>query len=179
VTAPNLVCVGAIAGAFGVRGEVRIKPFTTEPEAIFGLGPLLDEAGQICLTIKRWRAIKDGFAAFTEEIPTREDAEAMKSTRLYIPRDRLPAVAADEFYHADLIGLPVKALDGTPLGEVRTVQNYGATDLLEIWKTPGVRQPWMLPFTREMVPHVDLEKGEVIVDPPEDMMPEASERAPQ
>jgi 16S rRNA processing protein RimM len=61
------------------------------------------------------------------------------------------------------------------MGEVRSVQNYGASDLLEIWKTPGVRQPWMLPFTREAVPHIDVAKGEVVVDPPEGMLPGADD----
>lgn len=173
----DLVCVGAIAGAFGVKGEVRVKSFTDDPAAIFTFGPLLDEAGAPRLTVKRWRAIKDGFAAFVEEIATREEAMAAKSRRLYVPRDRLPDLGEDEFYHSDLVGLAVKDLAGTPLGEVRGVQNFGASDLLEIWKTPGLRQPWMLPFTKEVVPHVDLARREVIVNPPEGMLPDGAEAA--
>jgi 16S rRNA processing protein RimM len=171
----DLVCVGAIAGAFGVRGEVRVKPFTAEPETVFALGPLLDEEGAVRLTVTEWRPINDGYAAFAKEIPTREAAMAMKSTRLFVPRASLPAADEDEFYHADLVGLRVVGLDGAPLGEVRGVQNFGASDLIEIWRTPGVRQPWMLPFTEAAVPHVDLAKGEVVVDPPEGMGPEESE----
>jgi 16S rRNA processing protein RimM len=173
MTRPDLVCVGAIAGAFGVKGEVRLKPFTAEPETLFKLGPLLDEAGVVRLTITRWRAVTDGYAAFAKEVATREEAAALKSTRLYVPRERLPLTEEDEFYHADLVGLRVVSLAGAPLGEVRSVQNYGASDLLEIWKTPGVRQPWLIAFTKEAVPHVDLAKGEVVVDPPEGVGPEA------
>jgi 16S rRNA processing protein RimM len=171
VSRDDLVCVGAVAGAFGVRGEVRLKPFTDDPETLFALGPLLDEKGAPALTIIRSRAIKDGYAAFAKEIASREAAEALKSTRLYVPRDRLPATEEDEFYHADLIGLRVVSLAGESLGEVRSVQNYGASDLLEIWKTPGVRQPWLIAFTKEAVPHVDLAKGEVVIDPPEGAWP--------
>jgi 16S rRNA processing protein RimM len=171
----DLVCVGAIAGAFGVRGELRIKPFTAAPETVFALGLLLDEEGMTRLTITSWRPIKGGYAAFAEEVPTREAAMAMKSKRLYVARELLPDLEDEEFYHADLIGLRVVGLDGAPLGEVRGVQNYGATDLLEIWKTPGVRQPWMIAFTKEAVPRIDLANRELVVDPPEGAGPEAAD----
>ncbi len=175
MTAPrdDLVCVGAVAGAFGVRGELRVKPFTTDPETLFGLGPMLDEQGAVFLTLGRRRIIPDGYAVFAKEVPTREAAMALASRRLYVPRAALPETDDDEFYHADLVGLRVVTLAGEDLGEIRSVQNYGATDLIEIWKTPGERQPWMLPFTLEIVPHVDLAKGEVTVVPPEGMGPGA------
>lgn len=173
----DLVCVGAVAGAFGVRGELRLKSFTAEPGTLLELGPMLDEQGRVFLTLGRWRVIPDGFAAFAKEVPTREAAMALASRRLYVPRSDLPETDEDEFYHADLVGLRVVTLQGAELGEVRSVQNYGASDLLEIWKTPGVRQPWMLPFTREAVPHVDIARGELVVDPPEGMMPGADDGA--
>ena len=167
----DLICVGAVAGAFGVKGEVRIKSFTDDPAALFDLGPLLDETGAVVLTVTRWRAHGDGFAAFAKEVASREAAIALKSTRLYASRARLPATEEDEFYHADLIGLGVVGLDGRELGEVRAVPNYGASDLLEIWKTPGVKGPWLLPFTKAAVPHVDLAKREIVADPPEGSLP--------
>ncbi len=171
------ILVGAVAGAFGVKGEVRIKPFTADPEGLFAYAPFTDEHGDVVLRVKAWRPIKDGFAAFVEEAATREDAQALKSLRLHVARDRLPATDDDEFYHADLIGLAVKDLEGRPLGEVRSVQNYGAADLLEIWKTPGVAEIWFLPFTKAAAPHVDLAKGEIVADPPEGLMPEAASPA--
>ncbi|MCG8440762.1 MAG: ribosome maturation factor RimM [Caulobacterales bacterium] len=165
---PRYVLLGAVAGAFGVRGEVRIKSFTAAPQELFAYGPFTDEAGRVVLTVRRWRPIKDGFAAVCAEVPTREAAAALKSTRLHAPRERLPALPEDEFYHADLIGLAVKTLDGAPLGEVRAVHDFGSGDLLEVWRTPGVAGAWYLPFTRRAVPHVDVAAGEIIADPPEE-----------
>lgn len=168
----DFICVGAIAGAFGVKGEVRLKSFTEDPVAIFGFGPLLDETGAVRLTVTSHRSLKDDFGIFAEEISTREEALAAKSRRLYVLRAQFPDLDEDEFYQSDLAGLTVKRLDGTLLGEVRGVQNYGADDLLEIWKTPGVRESWLLPFSKAVVPHINLAAGEVIVDPTDDMLPD-------
>ncbi|MEM1161006.1 MAG: ribosome maturation factor RimM [Pseudomonadota bacterium] len=153
------VCVGAIAGAFGVRGEARLKSFCAEPDAIAGYAPLTSEDGK-SFDLKITRAIKDGFAARLSGVQTREQAEALKGTRLYAPRDRLPVLPDDEFYHADLIGLEVVDTGGAPLGKVRAVHDFGAGDVLE------VRGPTelMLPFTRAVVPTVDLGAGRVIAD---------------
>lgn len=167
----ELVVVGAIAGAFGVRGEVRVKSFTAEPAALFAYGPLLDEAGRAVLTVKSWRRIADGFAVTAKEAKSREAAEAMKSTRLYVARAALPAPADEEYYHADLVGLTVKGLAGEDLGVVKAIHDFGATALLEIYRTPGAKGSWMLPFTREAAPHVDLAKGEVVADPPVGLAP--------
>ena len=164
--APTLTCVGAIAGAFGVRGEVRVKSFTEDPAALFELGPLCDEAGAVVLTVTRWRPLKDDFAVVAQEVATREEAMAMRSTRLYVRREALPEADEDEFYHVDLIGLAVVSPDGAPLGEVRAVHDFGAGDLLEVWKTPGVRDAWMVPFTKAAVPRVDVKAGVVVVNPP-------------
>jgi len=168
----DLICVGAIAGAFGVKGELRLKSFTDDPAAIFGFGPLLDETGAVRLTVISHRSLKDDFGVFADEITTREEAQAAKSRRLYVLRAQFPELGEGEFYQSDLAGLTVKRLDGTPLGEVRGVQNYGADDLLEIWKTPGVRESWLLPFTTAVVPHINIAAGEVIVDPTDDMLPD-------
>ncbi len=171
------ICIGAVAGAFGVRGEVRVKSFTETPDDIFDYAPFLDEAGAVVLSVVSWRPIKDGFAVFCDEAASREDAEAMKSVRLHAARARLPAPDEEEFYHADLIGMAVKRLDGRDLGLVRAVQNYGAGDLLEVHETPGAKGSWFLPFTKAAAPHVDLAKREVIADPPEGVAPEGGESA--
>lgn len=167
------VLVGAAAGAFGVRGEVRIKPFTVDPEAIFRYSPLTDAEGRVVLTIKSWRLVTDGYAAVVAEIGTREEAQALKSLRLYAPRSRLPALAEDEFYHADLVGLRVCGLDGRALGRVEGVEDFGAGPLLAIRPAAG-GPAWLLPFTRACAPHVDLAKGEVLVDPPPGFGPEGA-----
>lgn len=152
--------VAAAAGPFGVRGEVRVRSFTADPEACFRYGPLLNGAGKPLLTPKKWRALGDGFALTAPEIPDRTAAEALGKTGLFVPRDRLPPAAEDEFYHIDLIGCRVEALDGAMLGEVRAVQNFGAGDLLEL--TTGA----FLPFTKAACPIVDIAARRIVADPP-------------
>lgn len=159
------ICVGAVAGAFGVRGEARIKPFTTEADAIGGYGPLETEDGARSFEIRITRLVKGGVAARLSGVGTREEAEALRGVRLYVPRERLPDLEEDEYYHADLIGMTVVDLVDTVLGEVLAVQNYGAGDYLEI-EVPDARWPALLPFTREAVPHIDLSGRRVIADPP-------------
>ena len=121
----RLTCVGAIAGGFGVQGEVRLKSFCAEPAAIAGYAPLLTEDGR-SFGVRLIRPIPGAFAARLTGVATREEAEALKGTRLYAPRDRLPPLREDEFYHADLIGLAVVDPGGAPLGTVRAVLDHGA-----------------------------------------------------
>jgi 16S rRNA processing protein RimM len=160
---PGHVLVGALAGAFGVRGEVRLKSFCAEPAAIAGYGPLVTEAGRV-FDVTLTRPLSGAFAARMTGVATREDAEALKGTRLYAPRDRLPPLADDEYYHADLIGMDVIDTGGTLLGRVRAVHDHGAGDVIEIAR-PG-RVELTLPFTRAVVPTVDLASRRMIVDPP-------------
>lgn len=167
--AQNLLFVGAITGAFGVRGEVRVKSFTAAPENICAYGPLFDERGALVMTPKRWRAINDGLAITAPEIASREQAEAMRGTKLFIPREALPPAKDDEYYAADLIGCRVEALDGKPLGEVTAVQDFGAGDLLEIALNGAL---WRLPFTNENAPRIDLKARLIVADPPEGLLPE-------
>ena len=162
----DLVCVGAVAGAYGVRGEVRLKSFTAEAEAIADYAPLMTEDGTRQFDVRVTRPIKNGLVARLSGVTTKEQADALKGLRLFVPRDRLPDLPEDEFYYADLIGLEVRDTGGTVLGRVKSVQNHGATDLLEI-HGPGLKSTILLPFTHEVVPTVDIEAGRVIVDPPE------------
>ncbi|MBR9820301.1 MAG: ribosome maturation factor RimM [Rhodobacteraceae bacterium] len=163
---PELICLGALAGSFGVRGEVRLKSFCAEPAAIADYTPLSNEDGSTTYSLTLTRPIKNGFAARIGGVETKEEADALKGLRLYAPRDRLPALPDDEFYHADLIGLEVVDTGGTPLGRVRAVMDHGAGDLLEI-TAPGQSSTVLLPFTREAVPTVDLDAGRIVADPPE------------
>lgn len=160
------VCVGAIAGSFGVRGEVRLKSFCAEPSAIGDYGPLYSENGQQSWEIQLTRPIKNGFAARLSGVSGKEAADALKGQRLYAPRERLPDLPDDEFYHADLIGLEVLDTGGGKLGRVKAVLNHGAGDILEI-AASGRKEPMLLPFSQAAVPTVDLELGRLIVDPPE------------
>ena len=140
------VCVGAIAGAFGVKGEVRLKSFCAEPEAIATYGALSSEDGKTTFEVKLTRPVKNGFAARLSGVASKEAADALRGARLYAPRDRLPTLPDDEFYHADLINLTVFDTGGTELGRVKAVLNHGAGDLLEL-QVKGQKQPVLLPFT--------------------------------
>ena len=160
------VCVGALGGAFGVRGEVRLKSFCAIPEDIDAYGPLVTEDGAQRFSLQLTGRVKGGFTARLTGIETKEQADALKGVRLYAGRDQLPSLPDDEYYYADLIGLEVVDTGGTPLGTVRAVQNHGASDLLEI-HAPGLKTTVLLPFTVEAVPTVDLASGRIIADPPE------------
>lgn len=162
----DLVCVGAIAGSFGVRGEVRLKSFCAEPEDIATYGPLTTEDGSKSYSIRIVRSVKNGFAARLGGVSTKEQADGLKGLRLYVDRSRLPDLPDDEYYHTDLIGLDVFDTGGTRLGRVKSVLNHGATDLLEI-HGPGLKSTVLLPFTLAAVPTVDLASGRIIADPPD------------
>lgn len=165
----DLICVGSIAGSYGVRGEVRLKSFCAVPEDIEAYSPLTDETGQKRYPVVLTRAIKNGFAARLGGIETKEDADALNGLRLYARREQLPSLPDDEFYHTDLIGLEVYDTGGTLLGKVKSVQNHGATDLLEL-HGPGLKSTVLLPFTLDAVPTVDLEAGRIVADPPEGLI---------
>ncbi|SIS84348.1 16S rRNA processing protein RimM [Roseivivax lentus] len=160
------ICVGVLGGAFGVAGEVRLKSFTAEPEAIADYGPFETEDASRSFDMQIVRPVKQGFAVRLSGVRSKEDADALKGTQLFVPRARLPQLPDDEFYHADLIGLAVMDTGGAPLGTVRAVLNHGAADLLEITR-PGSAQTALLPFTQTIVPTVDLTAGKIVVEPPE------------
>ncbi|MEM9343251.1 MAG: ribosome maturation factor RimM [Pseudomonadota bacterium] len=160
------VCVGAIAGAFGVRGEVRLKSFCAEPEAIGTYSPLWTENGARSFDVTLTGTIKNGLSARLSGIKNKEAADQLKGIRLYVDREKLPAPDEDEFYHADLIGLDVVDTGGTPLGRVKAVLNHGAGDILEVQPPSG--PTLLLPFTKETVPTVDLSAQRLVADLPED-----------
>lgn len=165
----DLICVGAIAGSFGVHGEVRLKSFTAEPTAIADYAPLTSEDQQHSFSITLTRPIKNGFAARLGGVKTKEEADALKGVKLYAEREKLPDLPDDEYYYSDLIGLDVYDTGGTLLGRVKDVMNHGAADLLEI-KGPASQNTILMPFTKEVVPTVDLTQGRIVADPPEGLI---------
>lgn len=168
--ADEFVLVGAIAGAFGVQGEVRLRSFTADPEALVDYAPFFHQDGRPALTPKSWRSVKDGIAVIAIEVTSREDAMTLRNTKLYVPRSVLPPADEDEFYHVDLIGLTVEGLDGAPLGKVRAVIP-GPQDLLDIEGTPGAKSSWFLPFTKALVPVIDLVGKRLVADVPLGLIP--------
>ncbi len=161
----NQLCVGAISGSYGVKGEVRLKSFCAEPTAIADYGPLFTEDGSRSFTITLTRPVAGGLGARLSGVATKEEADALRGTSLYVSRDKLPSLPDDEFYHADLIGLEARDTGGVLLGKVIAVHNHGAGDLLEIGG--GGAASILLAFTLATVPTVDLEAGRIVVDPPE------------
>ena len=161
--ASDRICVGAIAGAFGVRGEVRLKTFTADPQAIASYGPLTTEDGKRSFRLRLTRPVTGGLGARLSGVDTREAAEALKGVTLWAARDALPSLPDDEFYHADLIGLEVVDTGGQVLGRVRAIHDHGAGDIIEVHGSHSL----LLPFTRAVVPTVDLAAGRIVVDPPD------------
>ena len=166
MSADDRLCVGSIAGAFGVQGEVRLKSFCADPEAIASYGPLYTEDGSRSFTVKLTRPVAGGLGARLSGVATKDQADALRGVSLFADRTRLPSLPDDEFYHADLIGLEVRDTGGLLLGTIRAVHNHGAGDLLEVMGE-GRKQPLLLPFTKAVVPTVDLTARRVVVDPPE------------
>lgn len=158
------ICVGAIGGAFGVRGEVRLKSFCARAEDIATYGPLATEDGKRSFAVKLTRPVNGGLGARLTGVDTKEQADALKGTTLWADRAALPSLPDDEFYHADLIGLEVVDTGGVSLGRVRAVHDHGAGDILEVLGPSGVL---LVPFTRAAVPTVDLTAGRIVADPPE------------
>lgn len=165
------IVVGRIAGAFGVRGEVRLKSFCAEAEAIADYVPLVTPDGRRFDQVVITGQAKGALTARVDGVLTKEDADALRGVDLLADREALPSLPDDEFYHADLIGLGVLDTGGARLGQVKSVQNHGAGDLLEI-AGPGLKTSVLLPFTKAAVPTVDLAGGVVIADPPPGIFPD-------
>ena len=163
----TLILVGRVAGAFGVRGEVRITSFTADPLALLDYRDLKHEDGRPALTLLGGRPAKGGVVARASEVETREQAEALRGLKLFVPRGILPEPEEDEFYVTDLIGLSVRTPEGDGLGVIKAVQDFGAGDLLEIAPAEGGAS-WYLPFTREAVPEVRIAERVVVAVRPEE-----------
>ena len=167
--AGRLILVGQVAGAFGVRGEMRITAHTADPLSLLEYSPLKRQDGEVALTLAGGRAVKGALITRAREVETREEAQALRGLRLYIERDALPAPEdEDEFYLADLIGLAAVSPEGEGLGRVKSVHNFGAGDLLEIDPDTGAPS-WWAPFTREVVPEVRLSEGMIVVARPQEV----------
>ena len=160
------VRVARIGAAHGLRGEVKLWPFTQDPLAVASYGPLETEDGARRFTVENLRAGKDHLVARLAGIESREAAEALRNVDLFVSRERLPAIEEpDTFYHADLIGLAAVTAEGAAIGTVTAVHNFGAGDIVEIAPAGG-GAALMLSFTEAAVPKVDLTAKQIIVVPP-------------
>ena len=161
------ICVGAIAGVRGLKGQVGIKSFTANPDSIADYGPVTTEDGgkSFLLTIKS--RTKGLLIAQLDGIDDRDSAEGLKGERLYVPRAALPKPALDEFYQTDLIGLTAETKNGEILGEIEAFHNFGASDIIEIvCNDKSHEENLMVPFTNEVVPEVDIKGRRVVINLP-------------
>lgn len=164
---PGWICVARVGAAHGVRGEVRVHPFTTDPLAVTHYGALESEDGTVALQIVGARPAKGFLVVRFAGVEDRTAATRLRNLSLFVPRERLPAPEdADTYYHVDLVGLAVHRCDGTPIGMVVGLHNFGGGDLLEVAPQSGGATV-LLPFTKAVVPIVDLKAGHLVVDPPE------------
>lgn len=172
MTRDTRICVAKIGAAHGVRGEVKLWPFTEDPLAVLHYGPLSTKDGARQFEVLRARVAKDHLVATLRGIATRDDAARINGLELYIPREALPATEADEYYHADLIGLSAIDAQGAAIGTVVAIHNFGAGDIIEI--APARGPTLLLPFTNAVVPSVDLAKGHVLIELPGEIEGEES-----
>lgn len=159
------ICLGAFAGAQGVKGETKVKCFTENAADICSYGILQSEDGKIFYELSYIRADKLGAICRVKGIDNREFMQSLKGTRLYVTRDKLPEPDEEEFYHVDLIGLDVRDDEGVSIGSIKSVQDFGAGDLLEIDPsvTDGEAEPsFFIPFTLDVVPKVHVKDGYVV-----------------
>ena len=167
----RLVALGVFGAPHGVRGEIRVKSYTADYEAIGGYGPLTDAAGARRFALRVVRALRDDMiVARVDGVETRDAAQALTGLEVFARRSQLPPPDADEFYYADLIGLAAATPKGEPLGRIAAVLNHGAGDILEIEGESGSR---LLPFTKAAVPEIDFAAGRIIVLPPAEIEGEA------
>ncbi|MEO1252038.1 MAG: ribosome maturation factor RimM [Pseudomonadota bacterium] len=163
MTRDKRICLGAFAGAHGVKGEAIVKTFTEAPDAIAAYGAVETEDGAQRFTLRFIRSPRPGFAIVrAAEIASREAALALKGERLYVARAALPETPAGEYYLDDLVGLSVVDETGAPAGEVVGIHNFGAGDILEIGEIPGVKGAKMIPLIDEAVPEIDLDAGRLV-----------------
>lgn len=164
------VLLAEIVGVHGVRGLVKLKTYTERPEAVIDYGPLSDGDGlEIGLEIRGRH--KAGLLAAVTGVSDRDAARRLQGTPLYVPRAALPPLDGreDEFYYADLVGLAVRVSGGAVVGEVASVQNFGGGEAIEVRLCDGA-DTVMVPFTRDLVPEIDLQEGYLVIDPPQGLL---------
>jgi 16S rRNA processing protein RimM len=161
------VCVARIGAPHGVRGAIKLWTFTEEPMAVMQYGPLSTKDGTRKFEVASAREAKGHLVATLKGVVTREEAERLNGVELYISRSKLPATDADEYYHADLIGLSAENAAGEPIGRVIAIHNFGAGDIIEIAPLHGTTL--LLPFSNAVVPTVDIASGRMVVELPREI----------
>ena len=164
------ILMGRIGAAHGIKGEVRIQSFTAEPLALADYGPLETNRPGLTIEIEAARTTTNVLVARLKGIGDRTAAEKLNGVELYVDRERLPPADDDDFYHADLIGLEARLADGTIIGKVSALPNFGAGDLIEV-SDARTGDTFLYPFTQRTVPEVHIGAGFLVIDPPLDADP--------
>lgn len=171
---PARICVAQVGAAHGIRGEVKLRSFTANPEAVAEYGVLESEDSAQHFTIEALRHAKGHLVAQLSGIRDRTAAARLANLRLYVPRERLPPTEPEEFYHADLIGLRAEDRHGVELATIVGIHDFGAGDLLEL-RPRGRAGTVLMPFTAASVPVVDIAGGRIVIEPPQDLFTPASD----
>lgn len=158
--------MGRIGAAHGIGGEVRIQSFTQEPLDLTRYGRFETNRPGLTVEIEAARGTTNMLVARLKGVRDRTAAEKLNGVELYVSRERLPAPEdEDDFYHADLIGLEARLADGTVLGKVVAIPNYGASDLLEV-RDERTGDTFLYPFTRAVVPEIHIGEGYLVIEVP-------------
>lgn len=157
----NKICLGAVVGVHGIKGEVKVKCFSDNEKNLTRYGNVTNEAGDKSFSLKIVGHSKELLRVKVKGIDDRNTAETLVGTAFYVNRDLLPDLKDDEFYHTDLIGLDVKNSNGDIIGEVNALYNFGAGDIIELKLNAGSLE--MLPFTSTYVPTINIKEHYIIV----------------
>ena len=161
--------MGVFGAPQGVRGEIRVKSLTGEPNAVGDYGPLTNKGRTRLFAFEFLRPLKDDMlVARVTGVSTREAAEALKGVEIFARRDQLPPPSEDEFYYDDLVGLEAIDAAGGRIGRVVSLTNHGAGDVLEIAPVSG-GETLLLPFTKEVAPLVDFDSGRIVIERPREV----------
>ncbi|MEO6199337.1 MAG: ribosome maturation factor RimM [Sphingomicrobium sp.] len=157
------IALAAVAGAQGLKGAVRLKLFSDSAASLASHEWV--SVGGVRLRLLGVKAQGKGTIARFEGVDDRTAAEALRGSLIEVERDQLPQLDDGEYYHSDLIGLPCVDDEGTPVGTVVAVENYGAGDLLDVESEGGKRQ--LIPFRPGIADLVSDTGGDRIVLDPE------------
>ena len=161
--------MGVFGAPQGVRGEIRVKSLTGEPNAVGDYGPLTNKGRTRLFAFEFLRPLKDDMlVARVTGVSTREAAEALKGVEIFARRDQLPPPSEDEFYYDDLVGLEAIDAAGGRIGRVVSLTNHGAGDVLEVAPVGG-GETLLLPFTKEVAPLVDFDSGRIVIERPREV----------
>lgn len=162
------LCVADILNAHGIRGLVKLRCHLEDPADLEDYNPLTDEKGKT-YTIKLKNPIKGDWLAEVEGITDRNASELLRGLKLYIDRDQLPESEDGDIYLEDLVGADALNKEGHKIGEVVSVDNFGASDLVEIRPIDGGKT-YYLPIAEPYVIDIDVDENIIVIEPAEEFM---------